>query len=164
MIIINARDSRYAGCETDSMCTRSAVHAYTDRSDFSSLLLLVSTRSFFFFAFFSFRFSLLLRRNPVDRGYPKCRQWNRPRYMFVTNYLCYVTMNLVQIALISYIAISRRSSLYLRHSDAIMSQSLNAVSTGTLYVYSHRPILESRSILIRDNTSKGLTRKEIMLL
>ena len=35
------------------------------RSDLSSLLLVVSTDSFFFFAFFSLRFSRLLRRNPV---------------------------------------------------------------------------------------------------
>lgn len=47
--------------------TRSAEHAHTDRSDFSSLLLFVSVESFFFFAFFSFLFSRLLRRNPVDR-------------------------------------------------------------------------------------------------
>lgn len=75
-----------AGYETDSMCTRSAVHACTDRSDFSSLLLLVSTRSFFFFAFFSFRFSLLLRRNPVGRGHPKCRTVFVLWYMWCTSY------------------------------------------------------------------------------
>jgi hypothetical protein len=38
----------------------------TYRSDLSSLLLVLSDPSFFFFAFFSLRFSLLLLRNPVN--------------------------------------------------------------------------------------------------
>jgi hypothetical protein len=39
----------------------------THTSDLSSLLLVLSEPSFFFFAFFSLRFSLLLLRNPANR-------------------------------------------------------------------------------------------------